>query len=106
MEILSSSGPTDRTDRQAAQDRRTNRKIRGTCTIAPFGGKKYNRAEGALTEEREMPTTAKSVVITNIAIRLRDALGFKINLSFLGILRPYLKYHISQYRCCAQGKII
>ena len=25
---------------QTGQDRRTNRKIRGTCTIAPFGGKK------------------------------------------------------------------
>ncbi len=32
---------TNRQDRtgQTTQHRRTNRKIRGTCTIAPFGGK-------------------------------------------------------------------
>ena len=35
FELILSDGQTDR------QDRRTNRKIRGTCTIAPFGGKNH-----------------------------------------------------------------
>ena len=39
FELILSDRRTDRQDR-TGQHRRTNRKIRGTCTIAPFGGKK------------------------------------------------------------------